>query len=293
MSPHTLNENLSITMKNVTPSSSSSGSFEITDTVKTEKRRFLKQAPAALASGWLTATLSGCGGGETAAAAPPVAVAPPSPAPAPTPAPSPTPPPAPTPAPAPAPAPAVCSASATPAVPEGPYYKNEQLNRSDVRESRVGVPITYVFNVQDTLCRPIAGAVVDIWQCDKDGVYSDFSAQNTLGQTWLRGFQTTDAAGQCRFTAIFPGWYNGRLTHLHAKLFVAGALKQTTNFFYPKDVETAVYADPRYTKGQNPTTVAGDIELRGDTARFNTLMMSVAADGAGGYIATTTFAFVA
>jgi protocatechuate 3,4-dioxygenase beta subunit len=178
-------------------------------------------------------------------------------------------------------------------VPEGPYYKDEKLNRTDVREDRVGIPITYVFTVQDTQCRPIKDAVVDIWQCDKDGVYSDFAAQGTIGQKWLRGFQLTDAAGQCRFTAIFPGWYTGRLTHLHAKLFVGGVLKQTTNSFYPKAVETEAYQDPRYTKGQNPTTVAADIELRGDTARFTALSMNIAKDPAGGYIATYTLGFVA
>jgi protocatechuate 3,4-dioxygenase beta subunit len=178
-------------------------------------------------------------------------------------------------------------------VPQGPYYKDEQLNRSDIRENRVGVKITYVFTVQDTLCRPIKDAVIDIWQCDKDGVYSDFAAEGTLGQTWLRGFQLTDAAGQCRFTSVFPGWYNGRLTHLHAKLFVGGSLKQTTNFFFPKTVETEVYQDARYSKGQNPATVAADIELRGDTARFNTLLMSVSKDPAGDYIAAYTLGFVA
>lgn len=249
-----------------------------------DKRAFIRRASAIGAGSIAASLLAACGGGSDAATPAP-------PAPAPTP-PGPPAPPPPSP-PAPPPPPATCAQEVTPAVPEGPYYKDEKLNRTDIREDRIGIPITYVFTVQDTQCRPIKDAVIDIWQCDKDGVYSDFAAQNTLGQTWLRGFQLTDAAGQCRFTAIFPGWYNGRLTHLHAKLFVGGALKQTTNFFYPKAVETEAYQDPRYTKGQNPTTIAADVELRGDAARFATLSMSVAKDPAGGYIATYTLGFVA
>jgi protocatechuate 3,4-dioxygenase beta subunit len=172
-----------------------------------------------------------------------------------------------------------CSAI-TPAVPQGPYYV-PALNRTDITEGRPGVPAVYRFKVQDSNCKPIIGAVVDIWQCDKDGVYSAFSSQNTSGETWLRGFFATGVDGMVSFNSIFPGWYDGRLTHLHAKVHVGGVVRQTTNVFYPKAIETAVYTNALYSKGQNPTTVARDVELRGDTARFNALTMAGQAGGAG------------
>ena len=172
-----------------------------------------------------------------------------------------------------------CSA-VTPAVPQGPYYV-PALNRTDITEGRPGIPAVYRFKVQDSSCKPIAGAVVDLWQCDKDGVYSAFSSQNTSGATWLRGFFATGSDGMVSFNSIFPGWYDGRLTHLHAKVHVGGAVRQTTNVFYPKAIETSVYTNGLYSKGQNPTTVARDVELRGDTARFNALMMTGQASGAG------------
>lgn len=182
-----------------------------------------------------------------------------------------------------------CGKGTTPAVPQGPYYLGSPLNRSNIAEGKPGVPLIYNFTVLDNNCQPVSGAIVDIWQCDKDGIYSGFSAEGTAGQYWLRGFQTTNASGLCSFTAIFPGWYNGRLTHLHAKVSVNGVLKQTTNFFFPKSVESAVYQNALYSKGQNPTTVARDIELRGDQARFDALLMNVSASGAGYAAAYTVY----
>jgi protocatechuate 3,4-dioxygenase beta subunit len=52
-------------------------------------------------------------------------------------------------------------------------------------------------------CSPVAGANVEIWQCDATGNYSQYGTQTA--QTYLRGIQTTDANGQVTFTTIFPG----------------------------------------------------------------------------------------
>ncbi len=185
-----------------------------------------------------------------------------------------------------------CGDPITPPVPEGPYYVDEMLNRSDIVENRTGVPLTLQFKVEDASCMPISGAIVDIWHCDKDGKYSDESSEGTLGQKWLRGLQATGADGTCTFKTIFPGWYNGRLTHIHGKVKVGSVTKQTTNFFIPKAIEQAVYSSPLYTKGQNPTTITQDVELRGDTISYNTLMMSVTGDITTGYTASFTIAYV-
>src|SRR5450432_1458246 len=73
-----------------------------------------------------------------------------------------------------------CNDPITPPVPEGPYYKDEKLNRIDITESKKGTPINYIFLVEDKNCLPIHDAIVDIWQCDADGAYSDFKAENTI-----------------------------------------------------------------------------------------------------------------
>ncbi|MEO6290591.1 MAG: hypothetical protein ABIO76_11750, partial [Ginsengibacter sp.] len=77
-----------------------------------------------------------------------------------------------------------CNDPVTPPVPIGPYYKDEKLNRVDITDNEKGVPIASIFIAQDKHCKPIANAIVDIWQCDSDGRYSDFKKENTLNEPW-------------------------------------------------------------------------------------------------------------
>jgi protocatechuate 3,4-dioxygenase beta subunit len=185
-----------------------------------------------------------------------------------------------------------CNDPITPPVPVGPYYKDEKLNRAYIAEHKQGLPIEYIFLVEDKHCNPVEGAIVDIWQCDADGHYSDFEQEKTTGQTWLRGFQKTGKDGKCRFTSIFPGWYNGRLTHIHAKVHINNQNVLTTNCFFEKTTENEVFKHPLYTKGVNPTTIAQDFELRGDkdTKRYDTLIMKITKGSDGMLTGRYTFA---
>jgi len=112
---------------------------------------------------------------------------------------------------------------------EGPYFVDEKLNRTDIRSDpsngrmKAGAPLALtmlVSRVAANECRPIPGAQVDLWQCDAGGIYSDVQDPqfNTVGQKYLRGFQTTDARGAVRFLTVYPGWYPGRTVHLHFKI---------------------------------------------------------------------------
>lgn len=73
---------------------------------------------------------------------------------------------------------------------EGPYpldlSGNSAMFRQDVTEGRAGIPLNVrmtIVNINDD-CAPIPNARVDIWHCDKDGVYSGYSQP---GQTrWGR-----------------------------------------------------------------------------------------------------------
>jgi protocatechuate 3,4-dioxygenase beta subunit len=64
---------------------------------------------------------------------------------------------------------------------EGPYFVDEQLNRSDIRSDptdgsvKPGIPLALtllVSRLNAGSCRPLTGATVDIWHCDAQGVYS-------------------------------------------------------------------------------------------------------------------------
>jgi protocatechuate 3,4-dioxygenase beta subunit len=125
---------------------------------------------------------------------------------------------------------AVPACVVTPALTEGPYFVDEMLNRSDIRsdpgsgEVRDGAELTLTLNVYHVTnsCGPLEGATVDLWHCDAQGVYSDVTDNaedfQTVGQKFLRGYQTTDSSGQVKFTTIYPGWYQGRATHVHFKV---------------------------------------------------------------------------
>mgnify|MGYP003343596661 FL=1 len=116
----------------------------------------------------------------------------------------------------------------TPQETEGPYYFNPNLLRQDVRTDTpsgtvyTGLQLNLLFSVINLNCEPIPNVLVDIWHCSKDGVYSGYAGQpggiSTVGMNFLRGTQLTDANGQCSFITIYPGWYPGRVTHIHFKV---------------------------------------------------------------------------
>ena len=160
---------------------------------------------------------------------------------------------------------------ATPAQTEGPYFIDERLLRADLRVDpttnavKDGLPLTLKFNVSrvdGATCTPVEGAMVDIWQCDALGVYSDvrdFGGQfDTRGQKFLRGYQLTDRAGLAEFVTVYPGWYSGRAVHIHFKVRVKPGEGQshelTSQLYFDEAVTDEVHARPPYsTKGRRDT----------------------------------------
>jgi protocatechuate 3,4-dioxygenase beta subunit len=66
-----------------------------------------------------------------------------------------------------------------PELTEGPYFVEHQPQRSDIRLEpstgalSAGVPLGLVFNVSQLgagQCKPLSGAIVDVWHCDAAGV---------------------------------------------------------------------------------------------------------------------------
>lgn len=152
---------------------------------------------------------------------------------------------------------ATCAVSPTETI--GPYPSLGDFVRSDVREDRQGTPLNLtvtVVNVNQS-CAGVAGAAVEIWQCDVDGNYSQYGT--TRSATFLRGIQTTDSSGRAVFTTIYPGWYQGRATHIHVEVSIAGRSVKVTQIAFPEDITAQVYRTGVYAaKGQNPTTNARD-----------------------------------
>jgi protocatechuate 3,4-dioxygenase beta subunit len=127
---------------------------------------------------------------------------------------------------------AVCT-TMTPELTEGPYYIEDALLRDDITEGRPGIPLDLRMTVMDgTACEPVPDVAVDIWHCDAGGTYSGVSGgmgnDDTTGETFLRGIQLTGTDGVAAIRTIYPGWYQGRATHIHLKVHVGGATEDGT-----------------------------------------------------------------
>jgi len=79
----------------------------------------------------------------------------------------------------------------------------------------------HVSRIAGSACTPLNGAVVDVWQCDALGMYSDVQDINGLFDT--RG-KSSCAAIRWRTPVGRPvhhdlsGWYPGRTVHIHFKI---------------------------------------------------------------------------
>ena len=142
----------------------------------------------------------------------------------------------------------------TPELTEGPYYIAAEKLRRDIREGHPGTLLVLRLRVLNaSTCKPLRGAVVDIWHADAAGNYSGFGAGSS-SRTFLRGIQKTDASGVAVFTTIYPGWYQGRAVHIHIKVHVGGSVVHTGQLFFPDALTRTVYKRGPYAARGNPDT---------------------------------------
>ena len=139
--------------------------------------------------------------------------------------------------------------------------ENEFFFRQEIQEDRVGVRLRQRIRILGAdNCEPMPNVRVNIWHCDRDGDYSGYAAMNSEGQTYCRGYQITDANGECEFVTIFPGWYPGRVTHVHFQVFVSSQYSVVSQWTWPHaDAVNAVSAHPDlYPAGPDPLEPAQD-----------------------------------
>src|SRR6185295_19388628 len=125
------------------------------------------------------------------------------------------------------------SCAVTPTETVGPFPSLTSLFRSDIRETKTGVVLTLTIKVVNASsgCAAVPNANVEIWHVDAAGNYSQYGSQTT--QTYLRGIQTSDANGEVKFTTIYPGWYQGRATHIHLEVTMNGRSVKATQIAFP------------------------------------------------------------
>jgi len=124
-------------------------------------------------------------------------------------------------------------------------------------------------------CEPVPNVLVDIWHANATGYYAGHPVpapdkineepastgarkgllsmypRTVQEETWLRGALPTDNNGVAEFTSIFPGFYQGRATHVHTKIFpewttlenntfLEGRLAHTGQFFVEDHINEQV-----------------------------------------------------
>jgi protocatechuate 3,4-dioxygenase beta subunit len=129
-----------------------------------------------------------------------------------------------------APTPA-CHAGDVPTRPEieGPFFKPASPLRGDLREPGIaGRPVELSGYVLTRSCRPVAGALIELWHADDAGEYDNKGFR-------LRGHVFTDAAGRYSFRTIMPGLYPGRTRHYHVKVQAPNRPILTTQLYFPNE----------------------------------------------------------
>jgi len=173
----------------------------------------------------------------------------------------------------------------TPEVTEGPYYLDADLIRRDIREDREGVPVVLRMQVVDAACQPVGGARVDLWHCDAQGVYSSYGGgeagqTSEKGETFLRGTQIADGRGIVEFSTIYPGWYRGRTTHMHYKVFLDERTVLTGQIFFPDALSEYLYENAQaYLRDGERDTVNADDNIAAQATHASYASVKEETDG--------------
>ncbi|WOH37792.1 protocatechuate 3,4-dioxygenase [Thalassotalea fonticola] len=134
---------------------------------------------------------------------------------------------------------------------EGPYYpkhkqadKNANMNQVDGNNGHAnGEVITIHGRVIDTDGSPVGGALIDIWQADKNGRYLHDDAPKSSPidanfQYWAQ--LKTDSNGTYSVKTIKPGKYPAmgdwvRPPHIHFKIARRGLRELTTQMYFANE----------------------------------------------------------
>lgn len=159
-----------------------------------------------------------------------------------------------------------------------------------------GIPLTLTMRIVDFSndSKPLKGAAVYLWHCDRDGNYSMYSPA-VVDENYLRGVQVADANGLLTFRTIFPGCYSGRWPHTHFEVYPtlrsalsASSRLSTSQLALPESTSKAVYATTGYSasaRNLSSTSLSSDMVF---SDGYRVQMPKVTGSNASGYRATIT-----
>jgi protocatechuate 3,4-dioxygenase beta subunit len=100
-----------------------------------------------------------------------------------------------------------------------------------------GTPLEVTGRVVDRTGRAVAGARVEIWQCDALGQYHHVGVPESSVDQFFQGFGAViaDADGRYRFQTIKPVPYPGRTPHIHFTVAQGERRRLTSQMFIEGD----------------------------------------------------------
>jgi protocatechuate 3,4-dioxygenase, beta subunit len=134
----------------------------------------------------------------------------------------------------------------TPAQTEGPFYPtgfpadsdNDLVQVRGQTARAMGTVLHLQGRVLDATGKPLDGALVEIWQCDSQGLY-DHPRQpgRERRDAAFQGYGKvlTDAQSTYHFRTLKPVAYPGRTPHIHLKVATADGRRLTTQFYLAGD----------------------------------------------------------
>jgi protocatechuate 3,4-dioxygenase beta subunit len=139
------------------------------------------------------------------------------------------------------------SAAATPAQTLGPFYPRNASERPrdtdadllGVEGDRVltrGIPLYLTGRVVDSRGQAVAGAAIEIWQCDANAIYHhpDGGAESQRDPHFQGyGVAATEDSGAFHFRTIRPVAYPGRTPHIHVRVQSRNGRVLATQLYLP------------------------------------------------------------
>lgn len=160
----------------------------------------------------------------------------------------------------------------TPAQTEGPFYPdklpldtdNDLLIINDTITPAVGEVTHLTGKVSDLRGNPIRNAVVEVWQCDANGVYlhtRDSGPKTDKQDKHFQGFGrfVTSSTGEYYFRTIKPVPYPGRTPHIHVKVKRGGKELLCTQCYidgHPGNERDGIWRGIRGEKARKAVTIA-------------------------------------
>jgi protocatechuate 3,4-dioxygenase beta subunit len=123
-------------------------------------------------------------------------------------------------------------AAATKRQTEGPFFAPASPAKADLRGDGPGDLLVLSGFVLTRTCRPVPGALIDLWHADSAGEYDNAGFR-------FRGHQFSDAQGRYQFVTRVPGLYPGRTRHFHVKVRAGNGPVLTTQLYFPDEAANA------------------------------------------------------